>query len=963
MPNYVRCLILGLVLVASASAQTGQATLQGLVVDPARSAVPQAEVTVTNIETGVAKRTSTNAEGRFIVPYLLPGEYAVSVQMTGFQHYEQRGIKLDVQQSLSMEITLTLGDVTTTVEVEANAAQLATATSAVAMTMGNRPVTDLPIIGRNPETLSYLVPGVLPPQGSAGSTGNYGPTISGGRDASGDVRVDGVSMMLPDANNGALQMGGSLPNIDAVAEFTVVLNTLSAEYGRTGGGVFLIATKMGTNALHGTAYDFFRNNNLNANDFFSNSAGNKLGAFNSNQFGFSLGGPVYLPKVYDGRNRTFFFADYQGTRQRNPSVYVGTLPLDAWKTGDYSNLRTSAGALITIYDPSTIATQPNAQGNYIRQAFPGNVIPVSRMDPVALKMLTYYPEPNATPLNAYTQVNNYYQSQMALESDDNFTARLDHTFSSALRSFWRVTKYRQTVDPPNVFGNPGTPLGRGEQKFPRDSFSWDNTYTMNPTTVFSLTYGLARFFETIYPPSTGFNLTSLGFPSYFEAQAANDRYTRFPYVAVQGLTNLGQQNSAGIRFVPTSHNLTASMTKALSQHTIKAGVEYRKFFLNFWQENSMGGSFSFTPTWTQQNPVSAVSTQGFGLASLLLGLGSGSQANAPAMALSSSYWAGYVQDDYHVSRRLTLNIGLRYEVDIPKTERYNRMSYWDATAPSPIANEVSGFPNLLGTMDFVTPNHRRQMPTDTNNFSPRFGFAYELGSKMVARGGYAIMYAPSDAQAMYGNGGFQGFRCTTSMITSLDGRTPLNYLQNPFPSGFCSILGATAGPYSGPSTSLGQAINESWFPAYTNPIVQEWSFNLQRELPGQLVAEAGYVANKGNHLIDGGTSAYNQLPASDFSLGNSLSDQVSNPFYGIITDPTSTLRTAAGPLSSIHRGELDRQTDRQLALPLPGCAGRKALLEGLRLPGSLHGRQGDHGLRVGQFPHFHQLRNRQAEYL
>ena len=889
MRKYVACLIFVFVFGATANAQTAQATLQGLVVDPAHSAVPQAAVTVTNLETGVAKQTSTNAEGRFILPYLLPGEYDVSVQMKGFQRYEQRGIKLDVQQNLSMEITLTLGDVATTVEVAANAAQLDTATSAVAMTMGNKPVTDLPIIGRNPVTLSYLVPGVLPPQGSAGSTGSYGPAISGGRDASGDVRVDGVSMMLPDANNGALQMGGSMPNIDAIAEFTVVLNTLSAEYGRTGGGVFLMATKSGTNTVHGTAYDFFRNNNLNANDFFSNAAGKKLGASNSNQFGFSLGGPVYLGKVYNGRNRTFFFADYQGTRQKSPSIYVGTVPLDAWKAGDFSTLRTASGSSIVIYDPTTTSTQPNAQGNYTRQAFPGNIIPASRMDPVGVKMLTYYPEPNATALNPYTQVNNYYQSQMQLESDDNFTARVDHTFGNDFRSFWRVTKYAQTVDPPNVFGNPGSPLGRGEQKFPRDSFSWDNTYTMNSSTVFSLTYGLARFFETIVPPSAGFDLTSLGFPSYVESQAANDRYTRFPNVSVQGLTGLGQQNSAGIRFVPTSHNLSGSMTKALSKHTIKAGVEYRKFFLNFWQESQMAGSFSYSPTWTQQNPVSAVSTQGFGLASLLLGLGSGSQANAPAMALASSYWAGYVQDDYHVSRRLTLNLGLRYEVDIPKTERYNRMSYWDPTASSPIANQVPGFPNLRGVMDFVTPDNRSQVSTDTNNFSPRFGFAYQLGAKMVVRGGYAFMYAPSIAQATYGNGGFQGFRCTTSMVTSLDGRTPLNYLRNPFPSGYCATAGATPGPYSGPNTSLGQAINESWFPASMNPDVQEWSLNLQRELPGKLVGEIGYVANKGNHLIDGGTSAYNQLPPSDFSLGNTLSDQVPNPFYGIITDPTSTL--------------------------------------------------------------------------
>jgi len=877
-------------LIPAALPQTSQSTLQGIVRDPAGATIPEAKVTIANLRTGVARAAATNTEGRFVFPFLLPGDYGVTVDKMGFRRYEQKNIKLDVQQTLTLDVELLVGDVASTLEVKATPAPLATTTSTVSTTIGNKSITDLPLIGRNVLSLSSLVPGVLPGQGGAGSSNNYGPTVGGGRSGSGDIRVDGTTMMLSDANNGILVLGGSLPNIDAIEEFTVVVNTLAAEYGRSGAGALLIASKAGTNALHGSAYEFFRNNTLNANNFFSNRAGSPLTPFTAHQFGFSVGGPVYLPKLYDGRNRTFFFTDYQASRSRTPSVFTGTVPLAAWKNGDFSDLRTAAGAPLSIFDPLTVSTQPDAQGNYLRQPFAGNRIPANRFDPVAQKLLTYFPDPNTTPSNPYTQVNNFHKAQTAPLREYNLTTRADHYFGTKLRTFWRVTAYKIVSDPPNVFGNLGTPVGRGLQSVPKYSTTLNNTYTLNATSFFEIAYGLTRFSNVLTPPSAGFNLTTLGLPEYMQAQAAKDIYSRFPRVDILSLTSLGQQNGAGIRFVPSAHNLAGSVTKVHGRHTIKAGLEYRKFLLNFWQESAPGGSFSYNQSWTQRNPVRGVANEGFGLASMLLGLGTGSQTNGLPLALASSYWGGFIQDDFHVSRKLTLNIGLRYEVDLPRTERYDRMSYWDPSAASPIAGQVPAFPNLMGAMRFVTSDNRRQTPSDTNNWSPRFGFAYQVASKTVIRGGYAFMYAPSITQATSGGGGFQGFRCGTNMITSLDERTPLNYLRNPFPDGFCATLGAKPGPFSGPATSLGQTINESWFIDYRNPNVQQWSFNLQHELPGQLIVEGGYLGNKGNHLIDGGTSAYNQLPASYFSLGNSLNDLVPNPFYGVITDPTSTLR-------------------------------------------------------------------------
>lgn len=885
-------LIWVLILPCVAAAQTAQSTLQGTVRDATGAAVPGAAVIVTHVSTGVAVRGETTAEGRYLFPYLLPGDYRLSVEKSGFRRFVQEEIRLDVQQVRSVDVELTIGDISTSVEVRGGAAPLSTDSSTVSTTVENKLITDLPVIGRSVLDLANLLPGVLPGQGTAGSGNAYGPTIGGGRTGSGDIRVDGTTMMVTDANSGILIMAGSLPNLEAIQEFTVVVNALAAEYGRSGSGALLFATKMGGNKLRGSLFEFFRNNKLNANDFFSNRAGSSLTPFNSHQFGFTLGGPIRIPKVYDGRRRSFFFADYQGVRSRSPSDFLGTVPPASWKRGDYSDLRTAAGALITIFDPLTITTQPDRDGNYLRQPFPGNLIPANRFDLVGKNLVSYYPEPNAAPWNVYTQLNNFFRPGVSKGVSDNFTLRLDHNFAATWRSCWRLTRAGSVSDPPNVFGNPGTPLGRGYQTAPKSSVSWNNVYTLGATTFFEVTYGLSRFSNTTTPPSAGFDLTTLGFPAYFQAQASKDIYTRFPRVDIRNLTSLGQQSAAGIRFTPTTHNVSGSITKAQDRHTIKSGVEYRKFLLNFWQENNPGGIFSFSENWTQRNPVRNVATEGFGLASLLLGLGGGSHSNNISQALASSYWGGFIQDDFRISQRWMINIGVRYEVDIPRTERYNRMSYWDAAAPSPIAGKVAAFPDLKGVMRFVDAKNRRQTPTDKNNWSPRFGFVYRLRTDMVVRGGYAYMYAPSITQATYGNGGFQGFRCTTNVIISVDDRTPSHYLRDPFPEGFCTADGPKDGPFSGPNTALGLAINESWFIDYVNPNVQQWSFNIQRRFPGRMIVEAGYLGNKGNHLIDGGRSAYNQLPPEYLALGNALNSSVANPFRGVITDPTSALSRA-----------------------------------------------------------------------
>lgn len=888
--------ILGWGLLAGAAfAQTSTATLQGAVRDSSGAAVPEAAVAIANVNTGVTNKAATNVQGRFVVPFLAPGEYAVKVEKAGFQQHSQSGIRLEVQQVLDLDIELRLGDVATTIEVEAAPPPLATSTSTVSAAIEHKQIIDLPLNGRNALNLAVLVPGAIPAGGTA-SGPNRTPWLSGGRNSTGEFRLDGSSLTITEPGPGVTQLGGGVPSVDAIEEFAVLTNALAAEYGRTGGGAVLIASKQGTNRLRGTAYWFLRNSKLDANDFFRNRAGIPLSAMQRNQFGGSAGGPVIIPKLYDGRNRTFFFVDYQGTRQRTPLDLNTTVPLAEWKRGDFSALRNAQGLPILVYDPLTVRQEGSA---YIRTAFPGNRVPEARFDPVARNAIPFYPEPNARPVNPYTQVNNYFQTGTNTSNGFNFNLRLDHNYTPAWRTFVRLTRGVGSVKAPNLFGNPGTPLGRTNSDSSSDSASWDNTYTISPTAILNVNYGLAYRTSVQFPLSVGYDPTQLGFPAYIREQAAK-LYTRFPVFNVAGISNLGQGTGLG-RFW-TGHNLLGALTKVFTRHTVKVGAEFKSLPLNDWVENSPAGTYSFNEGWTQRNPVQRVATEGFGLASFLLGLPSSGALNLPLdPAVNSTYWGVYIQDDFRATRNLTLNLGLRYEVDNPRTERFNRMSYFDLGARSPIAGRVPGFPNLVGEMRFVDPKNRYQTPTDFNNVSPRFGFAYRIGQKTVARGGYGLMYAPSAMQSATREAGFEGFDSNTSMIVSLDGRTPLNYLRHPFPDGFEIPLGAAPGPISGPNTALGLNMQSSWFIDYVNPVVQQWNFNLQRQLPGSIVVEAGYMGSKGNHLLDGETTAYNQLPASFFAMGDSLNDLVPNPFAGAIVNPLSTLSRP-----TVRRGQLLR---------------------------------------------------------
>jgi hypothetical protein len=471
-----------------------------------------------------------------------------------------------------------------------------------------------------------------------------------------------------------------------------------------------------------------------------------------------------------------------------------------WRIGDFSNLRNSSGQPIIIYDPLTTRPDPNNPGQFIRDPFPGNRIPANRLSTVGRNLANFWPLPNTTPTNPFTQANNYTLSGTSPANGDRIDSRVDHTFS-------------------------------------------------------------------------------------------------------------------------------ANTTKILSNHTFKFGMDYRKFMLNFLQLFFPSGQYGFSNAqWTQRNPNVASGAEGFSLAALLLGIPSfGQMSHNPTPASASSYYAFYAQDDWKVSRNLTLNIGLRYDFDVPRTERFNRLSYFDFDAVSPIASQAPANPffnpgDLRGALVFVDDENRRQLATDRNNFGPCFGFAYSPTDKTVIRGAYGIYFMPSHMQAAghSGSAGMMGFNSQSNMIVSTDSnRTPRNFIDNPFPDGF----NLPPGDALGASTFIGLGIgggNGGVFTDKATPYVQQWNLNIQRELPGNFITEIAYIGSKGTKLLIGESGLpLSQLPESFLSLGTALQEQVANPFFGIITNPSSPLRFA-----TVERRRLLRpfpQYDGVSAFRVPGA--------------------------------------------
>jgi hypothetical protein len=870
-----------LVCSASSWSQKITASLSGIVRDSSEAVVANASVKITNSDTATVLQTSTDQNGRFQAPSLPAGTYELAVEAAGFKRLDEKGLVLNVDQHAELQLSMQIGGSTETVVVTAETPLLETDSSEVGQVISNRSIVDLPLNQRNPFSLILLAPNVT---GSVTNTmTGLQFNVNGGRAGTTDVLLDGVSSSPPTDSFNGLSI---FPSVDAVQEFKVQTNNYAAEFGLSGGGIINLIYKSGGNTVHGSVFEFLRNSVMDANNFFANRQHVPLASFKRSQFGFSLGGPVVLPRLYDGRNKTFFFVDYEGLRQRTAANVLGSVPTLAERSGDFSQLRTAAGQPITIYDPKTTTL---VGGTYIRQPFLNNVIPQNRIDAVAAAVAKYWPLPNATGTGG-GQINNWVASTSAPYNIDQYDIKIDQNIGTRQRLAFRISQRKPSLQP-TLFFPSAIAIAQSSNSTVHNGATLSNNaiggglnyvLTLTPTDIVELRYGVSRVVQNTQIISHGFDPTQLGFPNYLAASA---NASGFPGFEFQNYYSIGQGSdlTAGTLGMMT-HTWLLANTKTLSKHTIKSGIEIRALINNLNQTGRAVGDFSFTPALTQgPNAQAASGTAGDDFASFLLGLGGGTVTHNFKIASTTSQYVGlYAQDDWKVGQKLTLNVGLRYELFVPRVERHNRDVYLDLSSPSPLAGP-SGIANLKGGLQYVgvNGNPRSQFDMPKKNFSPRLGLAYALTRRAVVHAGYGIFYSISPTEAA-GTISQTGYRTDSTFFGTIDGVTPANTLSNPYPTGFVPVTASSLGLATATGTSI------SGPSRYTpTPYTQGYSASVQYELPKDLVAEVTFTGSHGSQLL--WNPGFNQLPVEDLAFGSQLLQNVPNPFYGVITN--------AGPLS------------------------------------------------------------------
>jgi hypothetical protein len=806
----------------------------------------------------------------------------------------QHDVVLQVAQSAKINIALNIGNIDQSITVSGASPQLDTQTSSFGQVITGQTVENLPLNGRSTFRLIALTPGVTFSQSAYGqfgdvpvnSTWDTNFSINGGRSQSNEILIDGVP-----SSAGFFDQITTLPIVDETQEFKVESNNLSAQYGRYSGGAINVTTKSGTNQYHGNVFEFLRNSAVDANDWFTKRAGLPIPEFRMNQYGGTLGGPVSIPHLYIGRDRTFFFVAYQGTQRAKGSSFTTTVPTDAQKSGDFS-----AAGLKTIYNPYTTNATTKA-----RTAFDGNKILSSLIDPVAKKLLAYYPEPNTGGAGAL--VNNFISNSPVRLSQNVFSFRIDQNVSQKYHLSGRYAYSDTPLTQPNYFGNIASPgsAAVGTTTFKNQSFSFDNLYQLSPSLLLNANYGFARWYQARQTLSYGFDNSTLGFPVSLVSAIT---IPMFPAINIGGGYS-GFANQSFLNNGNDSHALLISATKLLGRHTLTFGVDGRMHRINFFNVANSAGSYSFALAQTQ-GPNAAVATNGNAFASFLLGFGSsGTIPIGSGVELQDFYGAVYLQDDFRLTQNLTLNLGIRYDGESPYLDRHNKLNYFDPSVASPAVNP--SFPNLKGGLVFAaTSGTPRNVYTSPHkNVVPRLGFAYSPQSTTSVRGGFGMSYAPLEiSNNAVGFSPSLGYSSTTSWNTSNDGGyTPANLLSNPFPQGSVQ----PAGNSFGAATQLGQALTV-WEHSPQTPYSLQWNFDVQQQFPSSILLDIGYAGSRGEHLT--GTFDFDTLDPQYLSLGTGLTTQVSNPFQPYIS--IGTLANA-------------KVAQKQLLLPYPQFLGVQAV--------------------------------------
>lgn len=840
-------------------AQQGRGTILGTVTDATGAAVAGARVSITNTDTNVTVFAQTNAAGSYTSPPLVVGNYQVSVEHPGFKKAVRSGIGLQVDQHAAVNLQLELGTVGESVEVTAAVLLVNTEDATVGQVIENKRVEELPINGRSAFALIGLAGNVK---------SNAGPTQSGFADRGTNLSAFSINGGPSSVNyflvDGMVAIQSYYPDlnadlaVDAVQEFKVQSGYMPAEYGLTAGGVINVATKSGTNVYHGSAYEFVRNNIFDARNAFASSTV----PFHYNQYGIALGGPVIIPKLYNGRDKTFIFGNWEQWNYLKYNEPITTVPTDLQRAGDFSQSLSATGATIPIYDPGTTRANPNGSG-FIRDPFPGNIIPTNRLDPVSKNVNAFYPEPNRTPSNPYTNANNYIGFVGNARAMQQYTMRLDHHFSEKDTLFARYTYFRHHDDNGASAPWPNPVVRERNDNFETRNSVISETHAFSPSLLNEVRIGTARQYFPFQAYSFGGGWPQkLGLPSSVPP-------TVFPSIS-NGLTGF-TTGTVGVRGALT-WQFTDTVTIVRGSHTIKAGFEYRLLYGNNYQTSSPSGSYTFAAGLTG-NPQSQSGT-GNAYADFMLGDVSSASATTHLGESEKGYaLTGFVQDDWHATRRLAVSLGLRYDFQLPPYERNGGTTNFNPFVTDPATG-------LLGRFEFAGVNYGRSaLNSDYTNFGPRAGFAYDLtgNGRTVIRGGYAIYYPAIFNISYFGN--TTGFASTSTSYTAPGGNGNLPAFI--FSQGLPSPPIPPQGRALSPNAFLGQGVSFDQ-PNQKTPMSQQWDLSVQRQLPGNWVIEIAYTGNHGTHLVAGNYSL-NQLTAEQYqTLGTSLQNTVPNPYAGLV---------------------------------------------------------------------------------
>ncbi|HXM65917.1 MAG TPA: TonB-dependent receptor [Candidatus Acidoferrum sp.] len=980
MPRRILWVLLASVsLLAFSLSLYGQSTygsIVGSVTDSSGAVLPDAKVTLTNAGTGEKRAQSTGSDGLFTFVNLFPGQYRIDVEKQGFKHFVRPEVTVEVQQNTRVDAAMQVGEVSQVVEVTSETPLLQTESSSLGQVVEQRKADELPLNGRNIFNLIIISPAAVAQGGSGGSPVGQNPFSWGNYQVGGSFANQGAEYLDGQPLNiGYINLPIIIPTQDSVGEFKVQYSNLGAEWGKFSGGVTNLSTKSGTNSWHGSGYEYFRNRVLNANEYFNkqtellSGAKNEAPPWTQNQYGFQVGGPVI-------KDKTFFYVSWEQYRQRTGSPFTTTVPQTAMLTGDFSSLCTlpvaqggaggtfsgagvcsnPAGQLYDPYSANTTGTRTTAYAN--------NQIPASEFS-TATQVLwkKYFPAPNLA-----GNVNNFLSAAPSGGNTNEFVARGDQNIGSNTRLFGRFAYYGLTDLPSNPLGT-GLCLDRCAEKYHTKMVVIGVNHTFTPNTILDVNLSGSRFVYGRQPLLSGFDLTTLGWPATYNSPPSTMRTPptpAFPFPndvgKTQGNSAIGDHNS--------QYNITPALTLIRGKHTIQTGAQFEYGYDNYFQTNIASGAFAFGGNWTTAAGGAALITNpNFAFADFLLGLSQneGSFVNqtegvaqVPAQTKGLQvYRALYADDTWHLTPKLTVNLGLRYELQGTWSDAFGRLSYWDPTATNATVTGCGGTAGtscpgdafLVGTGRNTSNNN---IPMDKKAFSPRLGFAYALDQKTVIRGGFGTFYIPNyvsfglnpdndvvnlastplhatndsfitpsamldGATCSFGAPasvfpvrGPNSFGCAqsgpfgNSGILPPPGRNfaPLAGTLAPFPADISSFTAFSGGPTLAPYYGISGHSNPKW------GYVEQWNFDIQRQLPAGFFADVAYAGSHGVHLQQYSTHV-DQLPDTLWSQGAALTAQVTNPMAG--ANPNTSL---SGP--TVAAGQLERPYPQYNDLNLAG---------------------------------------------